>query len=449
MFFNFLDSFRCTEAPTHLAYGKFNGKFKIPEDKHDEFMKLYIKEIKNKSELNILECQKDYSKILIDIDIKINKDEWDNERLYDDDLIRKIGKLYIKAIKKNLIVEEDDLKCYLFEKQEPTIIKDKNIVKDGFHLMFPNIVTSKLIREQIYNDVLSMDESLKSVLDKAVINNGWFLYGSSKPNLKPYEVTGVYNYKMKVLDEKIKLNNIIKTCSIYGCNDTMSILENETIQQPEPIKKVEKEYKSNNNQVKNDDDDIKIILENLNSSRFDDYNDWLSMYMIFKNCNLDMSLFYEYSERSDKYNKVENDKILKNIQQKEGLTISTLYYWLKQDNLKVFKTLMSKNNDYFDSKVINNKDLAELYYNMNPEQYIYNKNFGWFVYNQYNVLESFKNDAPTSLLNDISNKLQDWLNTLKDSISLSDEKAQDKFKEIKKLINYVVLQVLLKVLLIT
>jgi len=89
MFFNFLDSFRCTEAPTHLAYGKFNGKFKIPEDKHDEFMKLYMKEIKNKTELNILECQKDYSKILIDIDIKINKDEWDNERLYDDDLIRK------------------------------------------------------------------------------------------------------------------------------------------------------------------------------------------------------------------------------------------------------------------------------------------------------------------------------------------------------------------------
>jgi len=281
MFFYFLNSFSCNEAPTHLAYGKFNGKFKIPEDKCDDFIKLYITEIRNKTELNILECQKDYSKILIDIDININKDEWKNERLYNDNLIKKIGKLYIKAINKNLVVEEEDLKCFLFEKQHPTINEEKNTVKDGFHLMFPNIITSKLMREKIYNDVLTMDETLKNILDKAVINNGWFLYGSSKPNREPYNITCIYNHKMKELNEEIKLKTLIKNCSIYGCNETMSILEKETIEQPEQIKKEQKEYISR--QYWNND--IETVSEYFNTSRFDDCNDRLSIYMIFNNHN--------------------------------------------------------------------------------------------------------------------------------------------------------------------
>jgi len=56
--------------------------------------------------------------------------------------------------------------------------------------------------------------------------------------------------------------------------------------------------------------------------------------MIFKNCNLNLDLFDEFSRKSDKYNKNTNFNILKNIQNRDGLTISTLYYWLKQDNLE-------------------------------------------------------------------------------------------------------------------
>ena len=80
MIYEFLNKCRCTENQTHLAFGNnFNGKFNIPLDKHDEFIKLYSKELQNNKELTILECQKDYSKILIDIDIKINKEDYKNE----------------------------------------------------------------------------------------------------------------------------------------------------------------------------------------------------------------------------------------------------------------------------------------------------------------------------------------------------------------------------------
>ena len=75
------------------------------------------------------------------------------------------------------------------------------------------------MREKIYNDVLLMDVSLKSMLDKAVINNGWFMYGSSKPNKQPYELTEVFNNKMYEITEKFSFSRsrIIKKLSVYNC----------------------------------------------------------------------------------------------------------------------------------------------------------------------------------------------------------------------------------------
>ena len=53
---------------------------------------------------------------------------------------------------------------------------------------------------------------------------------------------------------------------------------------------------------------------------------------------------------------------------------------------------MSENTAFFDDKITNNKDLAELYYNMNQNQYVYSKDFGWYAYNNKNVLKHFKKD---------------------------------------------------------
>ena len=153
--------------------------------------------------------------------------------------------------------------------------------------------------------------------------------------------------------------------------------------------------------------------------------------MIFLNEKLDLEIYHEYSQHSKKYNKKNNYSILKNIISKSGLTIATLYYWLKIDNPSEFKNLMSENTAFFDDRIINNKDLAELYYNMNPNQYVYSKDFGWYAYNNNNVLKHFKKEAPPSLLYDISNRLHEWIDTLKNSISLSDEKSFIKFKTLK------------------
>jgi len=154
--------------------------------------------------------------------------------------------------------------------------------------------------------------------------------------------------------------------------------------------------------------------------------------MIFINESLDINIFNKYSKLSKKYNEINNNKILKNIKHNEGLTIKTLYYWLKLDNIEEFNKAITFNNSFFDSSLINNKDVANLYYNMNPTQFIYNKNLGWHSYNEFNILIKYEKEHPPNLLNDIANKMHDWLNSLKNSISLSDENKKEKFNMISK-----------------
>jgi hypothetical protein len=84
---------------------------------------------------------------------------------------------------------------------------------------------------------------------------------------------------------------------------------------------------------------------------------------------------------------------------------------LKHDNINEFNKLVQYNNKFIDSSSINNEDIAELYYNMNPNQFIYNKKLGWYAYNEYNILLQYEKNAPTLLSYDIASKIHEWLNT--------------------------------------
>jgi len=187
-----------------------------------------------------------------------------------------------------------------------------------------------------------------------------------------------------------------------------------------------------NNTTSTKNKDVYKILEFLNIERFNNFNNWLYLNFIFINEKLDKNILDSFCKKSSKYNEVNNKKILKSIKPNNGLTSKTLYYWLKHDNINEFNKLVQYNNKFFDASLINNKDIAELYYNMNPNQFIYNKNLGWYAYNEYNILLEYGQNAPTLLLNDIASKIHEWLNTLKNSINLADENKSEKFKMIMK-----------------
>ena len=88
------------------------------------------------------------------------------------------------------------LDVYVMEKPKPVV--SKGLVKDGIHLVIPDIVTHPavqfLIREKVLPDLetklahLGLQNPMKDVLDEAVIErNNWQMYGSKKPNCEAYD----------------------------------------------------------------------------------------------------------------------------------------------------------------------------------------------------------------------------------------------------------------------
>ena len=183
---------------THLSYGLFSGKFSINKQDHKEFIKLYINAINNGvNDFSILEKQPEHSRIIVDVDL-IKSDVNINNRLYNEKLIKKVSKYYIKSIQKHLNVNDEDLNINVFEKPELKQQED-NKYKDGFHLVFPNVITDAKTRHLIYNYALKLCvknnifdeyENENNVLDLAVVSkNSWFLYGSTKPGKPAYKLT--------------------------------------------------------------------------------------------------------------------------------------------------------------------------------------------------------------------------------------------------------------------
>jgi hypothetical protein len=144
--------------------------------------------------------------------------------LYTEKLIKKVCKYYIKSINQYLNVSDEELNINVFEKDTATEKKD-NKFKDGFHLVFPNIITNTKTRTNIYNNVLKLCvkynifedfENKEKALDERVIFiNSWFLYGSRKQDGQTYKLTKVYNNNLDELEFNYNDSEIIKNMSLF------------------------------------------------------------------------------------------------------------------------------------------------------------------------------------------------------------------------------------------
>lgn len=462
---NFLNQHRCDSdnnlEPTHMSYGKLQGKFNIDSTQQNQFIKLYSSAIKDTHKLSILEKPKEYGPLVIDIDIKLLYEQYDesnNARLYDDKLINAIIKLYTDEL--NNYIDLDDNKQYdffIFEKNKPTI-KD-NIIKDGFHIMVPKICLNFddkfYLREQVIkkaNGHQLFDEfcdTADKIIDKAVIkSNGWFLYGSTKPDRldDPYKITKVLRYSFgnnsfeditcDITDIKIK--SIIKYLSINNTDfynesnrtkcKTIITLSNNI----QPINKYSNDCDSNDKILI-----IEKLLNMLNDNRAEEYDMWRNVMLILNNeLGKDgIDLAHMFSKKSiGNYNEKSVNEFYYRIKKNDsGLKLATLKMYAKEDNPDEYNKLFKNydkygfNNNFNIWKILedmNHSDMAKLYHKLNPTKYVYSNTLGWFEYNNYNILIPYNKSIPTSLLSDITNKLQDLIiyerNKLKPPVKTND-----------------------------
>ena len=104
--YDFLKDYKQTDESqivTHRSWGDISGNYCLDKEAIKEFLKIYTKAVeKGVNNMTIIELQKKYSPILIDIDLEIIKDDKiDREnikRLYDSSLVNNIVSKYIQVI---------------------------------------------------------------------------------------------------------------------------------------------------------------------------------------------------------------------------------------------------------------------------------------------------------------------------------------------------------------
>jgi P4 family phage/plasmid primase-like protien len=411
--YDLLEKNRCNEdnkdSATHQSYGLFRGTFTLDKVQRKEFMELYTKAINSGvNDFSILERQKEFAPIIIDVDLEVPVENYENgNRLYDDDMIKNISEKYLESIKTYLDVPDHQFKLCLFEKKKPTIRED--IVKDGFHLIFPDLCVQTKVRHLLRYKVVKMCEEEETfdgflngadkIIDKAVVSaNGWFLYGSTKPNGQPYTLSKIFDGELNVIydhargvsydpesgeesEQNYDFETLIKFFSVQNINYSKKYATSLQDEFVDSDIDAECEKLGINSSVKTEEVkfDVPISKEDevrrackltsmLNEKRAYNYHDWINVGLALHNTDQSLiTAWIEFSKKCcKKFKEGECEKAwkgMKNPTNGNALTIRSLAYWAKQDDPKAFdafnkeefKIMMKKSldgNTYFLAKSV-------------------------------------------------------------------------------------------------
>ena len=135
--------------------------------KYNDFLELYYNSVfLDRTPGYYTESHIDYSPILIDLDFR--HDINTITRQYDDTFIIDFLNIYIGYIKHFLDIQpEIKIEAFILEKSKIKKDSVKNIVKDGIHIMIPNIVTFPKL-QYILRYKMIHNKNIKSFLKKLI-----------------------------------------------------------------------------------------------------------------------------------------------------------------------------------------------------------------------------------------------------------------------------------------
>ncbi len=384
---------------THVSMGgiTFPGKFNFADKNKREKLAKYLAQANDKGIVfSIAEKLQTYAPIMIDIDLRYPKDSVkedfeDMNHLYDDDMLFKIVDNYREAIKHYLNVSDNEIQCFIFEKNKYG--QKSGEASDGVHMIFPYIVANNKVRHLIFkyvNDKLTDEElfskysNFSSVLDDKIIStNPWLMYGCAKPNGEPYKLTRILDNDNDEIDLDT-IGGVVDIVKLISMRDERWEEDNAT-----PFNDDYDEDKINGLYIEhfsyggdkddpNDmyelipDDKLDLIdkamkmTELLSSKRSDNYFEWLRVGWALHNthrCLIDT--WVQFSKRSRKYNDGECEKLWASMKD-DGYTIRSLMLWAKEDSPEEYKIFVredfennlkknSVNNTFMIAKALHTK----------------------------------------------------------------------------------------------
>ena len=388
------------------------GKWLIPDDKYNDFLESINNElIKNPSrQLHFLEIPKKYNQIKIDIDLRFKatddeiKNRFNITRRYNDEFIDAIIKSIVVNLRE-IIKVKPQYNIYVHEKPVPRIT-DENTIKDGIHIIIPDIVMNNSALYYLREQILETDEikdiiksignitELHDVIDKRIIfPNAWYIYGCGKPEdlgsyykvSKIYEInktnddigylikqekpdiqntTNTQNTKKTLLDYIKLFSNFGKTVNVdyeidfedneLGTQDTYSKEPTFGRKERDHLLRSYTQNQANFRRVSAlSIPETKPFLNCLKKERADDYNDWKCIGICLYNMDdRNFDIWRAWSSQSEKYNEDTCIKAWFSEFPKCGkynLGLNRLKDLAKQDNIEEYNKIININKvNFFD-----------------------------------------------------------------------------------------------------
>lgn len=402
--FSFLQKYQIVKGSehTHTSFIKPTGAFYIQVSIQDQFFEVYKRCMKAGEMLYVTEKHRDISPVLIDLDFRYEKTSGTPTRSHTIEDIYTIVDAYIESLSK-YVVMPDEFRVYVMEKPAPVV--DKNYVKDGLHIVIPDIATKPSVQYVVRQDVLkalpdklghlALQNAWEEVIDEAVIEkNNWMMYGSRKPNGQPYTVTHVLDVKWfndenefeyeeaAILEDPTEYVEILSIRNKFDPTDikeSFAPVEDAYLQEKERQRKKALQKSSilqgHINIKKNmiqDLECVKKLVGILSEERANDYHKWIRLGWCLRNIDFRLlDTWIEFSKRSPKFEEGGCERVW-NYMKDDGLNIGSLHLWAKEDNAEAYREIMK--NDLFTlvskSTTGTHTDIAAVVYQMYKYEYV-------------------------------------------------------------------------------
>ena len=375
-----------------------SGKWLVPNDRYPEFLKHINDELETnpKRQMHFLELPNvRFNMVKLDGDLRFKptseeiKTRNNLKRRYDDEFIEILVNTVAESITEIANIKES-YNIYVQEKKEPRITHE-NTIKDGIHLIIPDIVMSNnalfTLREKIINceklieKIRAMDNitEVHDVIDKRIIYpNAWYIYGCGKPedDGKYYTVTKVYKVMQKSNGYTIKKTQVNKSLQDY-INMFSNFGKEENVEYKVELDEVEetqskiqfgnkdkenllRSYTQNQHNFRRICSltavEIKAYLNCLKKERADDYTDWWRIGLILFNMDdRNYHVWCNWSSQSDKYDENACFQMWYSEYPKSAkynLGFNKLREMSKQDNPEEYKKIFDINKKHFFEKWI-------------------------------------------------------------------------------------------------
>lgn len=456
-FHKYLTQFRIKKGQqyTHTSISKIGGpsglSLNIPNDRLDEFFENYNRALMRGSPLHLTEKPVNPSLMRIDLDFRFmpvkNGDEHSGEdsnssmdefspvnrsanddhgeakvvpRMYKDEHVERILMAYFEVLAEFLNVGDSAFVAYVLEKPGPVLKAGK--IKDGIHVIWPDLVVSNnfqhLVRKRILDQADIIFEGLKvcntydDIVDQAIIDkNNWQIYGSRKPDLKPYTVTKVYRFN--------RYTRALSKCDKPTPEDEMGFVRrfsmrveheeclfypekekefNDFVQHIMPTMDEKRKNKINSQIFASSINPARAMLENtderelakrlvaecLSKQRAENYEDWIKLGWTLRNIDYDLlETWANFSRNSEKYVEGECQRCWDRMCT-DNLGMGTLRWWARKDNPQQYYHIINENVITLIDKCAGSKggpyDVAEVVYTMYKDRFRHTTKDIWFTY---------------------------------------------------------------------